>query len=200
MFGNKNYFMKKLALLFIISTTFSYAQSPGEELGKAIYYLLNKDEAKATYLKNVMTQTVSINSASKAFFSGSTREVLKIDLPEGTTNWFYRITTMDINTNYYYPQDETFYSEITEKKTFTINNKTDKSFNFYIIDDDSVNNFRQKGNDNFKYYSKYSKKNTQGFIDSCDLKSDNLWIGLINPNIRDGLKVIVEVVAFGNFK
>ena len=104
--------MKKLFLLFIISTTISYAQSPGEELGKALYYLLNKNEAKATYLKNVMTQTVSINSTSKAFFSGNTREVLKIDLPTGTKEWFYRITTMDINTNYYYPQEETFFSLI----------------------------------------------------------------------------------------
>jgi hypothetical protein len=192
--------MKKLVLLFIISTTFSYAQSPGEELGKALYYLLNKNEAKATYLKNVMTQTVSINSTSKALFAGSTRAVLKIDLPAGTTKWFYRITTMDINTNYYYPQEETFFSLIFDKKAFTINNKTNKSLNFYIIDDNSVNNFRQTENDNFKYYSKYSKTNTQGFIDSCDLTSNNLWIGLINPNIRDGLKVIVEVVAFGNFK
>ena len=200
MFGNKKRIMKKLFLLFIISTTFSYAQSPGEELGKALYYLLNKNEAKATYLKNVMTQTVSINSTSKAFFSGNTREVLKIDLPTGTTKWYYRITTMDINTNYYYPQEEAFFAQIFNKKAFTLNNKTDKPLNFYIIDDDSVNNFRQKGNDNFSYYNKYSKKNTQGFIDSCDLISNNLWIGLINPNIRDGLKVIVEVVAFGNFK
>jgi hypothetical protein len=61
--------MKKLVLLFmVISTSFSYAQSPGEELGKALYYLLNKNETKETYLKNVMTQTVSINSTSKAFF------------------------------------------------------------------------------------------------------------------------------------
>ena len=192
--------MKKLFLLFIISTTFSYAQSPGEELGKALYYLLNKNEAKATYLKNVMTQTVSINSTSKAFFSGSTRAVLKIDLPIGTKEWFYRITTMDINTNYYYPQEETFFSIITDKKAFKTNNKTNKPLNFYIIDDNSVNNFRQTGNDNFRYYSKYSKTNTQGFIDSCDLTSNNLWIGLINPNVRDGLKVIVEVVAFGDFK
>lgn len=192
--------MKKLILLLILSTTFSYAQSPGEELGKALYYLLNKNEAKATYIKNVMTQTVSINSTSKAVFAGSTRAVLKIDLPKGTKEWFYRITTMDINTNYFYPQEETFFSLISDKKAIKTNNKTNKPLNFYIIDDNSVNNFRQKGNDNFRYYSKYSKTNTQGFIDSCDIISDNLWIGLINPNVRDGLKVIVEVVAFGDFK
>ena len=191
--------MKKLVLLFIISTAFSYAQSPGEELGKALYYLFNKNEPKATYLKNVMTQTVSINSTSKAFFSGSTRAVLKLDLPKGTKTWYYRITTMDINTNYYYPQEETFFTQIFDKKAFTINNKTDKPLYFYIIDDNEVNNFRQTGNDNFRYYSKYTKTNTKGFIDSCDLISNNLWIGLINPNIRDGLKVIVEVVAFGDF-
>lgn len=191
--------MKKIFLISILITSHSYAQSPGEELGKALYYLFNKNEAKATYLKNVMTQTLSINSTSKALFSGSTREILKIDLPTGTTKWYYRITTMDINTNYYYPQEQTFFSLISNKKEFNINNQTNHPINFYIIDDNSVNNFRQKGNENFRYYTKYSKINTQGFIDSCDLISNNLWIGLINPNIRDGLKVIVEVVAFGNF-
>lgn len=191
--------MKKIFLISILITSHSYAQSPGEELGKALYYLFNKNEAKATYLKNVMTQTLSINSTSKALFSGSTREILKIDLPTGTTKWYYRITTMDINTNYYYPQEQTFFSLISNKKEFNINNQTNHPISFYIIDDNSVNNFRQKGNENFRYYTKYSKINTQGFIDSCDLISNNLWIGLINPNIRDGLKVIVEVVAFGNF-
>lgn len=106
---------------------------------------------------------------------------------------------MDIDTNYYYPQEETFFSLISDKKEFTINNKTDKTLNFYIIDDNSVNNFRQTGNDNFRYYAKYSKMNTQGFIYSCDIINNNLWIGLINPNIRDGLKIIVEVVAIGIF-
>jgi hypothetical protein len=106
---------------------------------------------------------------------------------------------MDININYYYPQDETFFSLISNKKVFNINNQTNNPISFYIVDDNSVDNFRQKGNDDFRYYTKYSKMNTQGFIDSCDLISNNLWIGLINPNIRDGLKVIVEVVAFGDF-
>jgi hypothetical protein len=32
--------MKKIILLFVLSTSFSYAQSPGEELGKALYYLI----------------------------------------------------------------------------------------------------------------------------------------------------------------
>ena len=97
-----------------------------------------------------MTQTGSINSTSKAFFSGSTRAVLKLDLPKGTKTWYYRITTMDINTNYYYPQEETFFTQIFDKKAFTINNKTDKPLYFYIIDDNEVNNFRQTGNDNFR--------------------------------------------------
>jgi hypothetical protein len=29
--------------------------------------------------------------------------------------------------------------------------------------------------------------------------SDDLWIGIKNPNMKDGLRVIVEVVAYGDF-
>ena len=67
------------------------------------------------------------------------------------------------------------------------------------MDDNSINNFLQTGNENFRYYSNYSKTNTRGFIGSCDLKFNNLWIGIKNPDLSHGLKAIVEVVAIGNF-
>jgi hypothetical protein len=196
--------MKKIFLLLALCTTFSYAQSSGEELGKALYYLLNKSEYKkdmqATYIREVLNQTVVINSSSNARFSGgNTRAGVKINLPIGTTKWYYRITLMNTNSYYSYPEQQTLFSLISNRQSFFVNNQTNYGVDFYVIDDNSINNFSQTGNENYRYYQKYSKLNTSGFIDSCDMISTNLWIGLKNPNITEGLKAIVEVVAFGNF-
>ncbi len=37
------------------------------------------------------------------------------------------------------------------------------------------------------------------FYGSCNLRYTNLMICLKNTNVKDGLKAIVEVVAYGNF-
>ena len=69
---------------------------------------------------------------------------------------------------------------------------------FYILGHSGdVNSFLQTGNNNFTYYSDYSKLNTNSFIGTCDYVQDNIWIGIKNPNSMQGLRVIVEVVSYG---
>ena len=196
--------MKKIILLLLLSTSFCYSQSTGEELGKALYYLLNRSEFKkdtqAKYIREIVNQTVVVNSSSNARFSGgNSRAGVKINLPLGTTRWYYRITLTGINSYYNYPTQETLFSLISNQKSFFVNNQTNYGIDCYVLDDFYMHNFLQTGNENFRYYTNYSSTNTKGFIGSCDLISNNLWIGIKNPNLTEGLKVIVEVVAFGNF-
>lgn len=197
--------MKYIFLLgLLVSTTFCYSQSPGEELGKALYYLLNRSEFKkdtqAKYIREIANQTVVVNSSSNARFSGgSSRAAVKINLPIGTTRWYYRITLTGVNSYYSYSNQETLFSLISNQKSFFVNNQTNYGVDCYVLDDFYIKNFLQTGNENFRFYANYSNTNTKGFIGSCDLTSNNLWIGIKNPNLTEGLKAIVEVVAFGNF-
>jgi hypothetical protein len=194
--------MRKLFwLIILLITNYSYSQSPAEDLGKSLYELINrKDNTSKNFYKEIANETVVINSSSNARFSGGkTRSGIKINLPVGTIKWVYRITLLSAKSYYSYPYEQTLFNLMSNKQKYIVNNQTNYGVDFYIVDDFDISNFLQTGNDNFKYYKNNSKLNTTGFVGVCDLLTDNLWIGIKNPNITEGLKAIVEVVAFGDF-
>ena len=160
----------------------------------------NTTQVQKVLYKEVMNEVVNVNSTSKARLSGgNTRQGLKVRLPFGTTKWYYRVTLMNINWNYTYQPRETLISLLSNNDPLFVNNQTDFGIDFYVLDDFSINNFSQTGNNNFKYYQDFTRLRTRGFYGECNLTQDNLWIGIKNNDISQGLKVIVEVVAFGNF-
>lgn len=195
--------MKKVFLLFVLISNSLLAQTTNQDVTSQLAKLINDIQnfkSGNTLYKQILNETVIINSSSNArFYGGKTRAGFKINLPEGTENWYYRITLLEPNSSYSYPYNSDFFSLIKNNNPLFINNQTNYGVDFFVLDDYSINNFLQTGNDNFRYYEKYSKKNTRGFIDSCDLKSNNLWIGVKNPDVSHGLKVIVEVIALGRF-
>lgn len=175
----------------------SYCQSPSPNLEKLISDL---SKGKNSHIKQVTTQTLTVNSSTKATLgSGSTRAVMKVQLPVGTTAWFYRVTLMDINTNYNYPDSESYYTLLKDKKPMTVNNQTPSGIDFYLLDKSAVNSFLIPRNKNFNHFTKYYRRESIGFVESCDLVSNDLWIGINNPNLRQGIKAIVEIVAMGNY-
>ena len=194
--------MRKIFLLLtFLITNFTFSQSPAEDLGKSLYNLINrKDNSSKNFYKEIVNKTVVINSSSNARFSGGkTRSGIKINLPVGTIKWVYRITLLSAKSYYSYPYEQTLFNLMSNNQKYIVNNQTNYGVDFYIVDDFDISNFLQTGNDNFKYYKNNSKLNTTGFVGVCDILTDNLWIGIKNPNITEGLKAIVEVVAFGNF-
>jgi len=197
--------MKKkfLVMIVLFSTSILSAQTTNQEVTSQLAKLINDIQnikRGNTLYKQILNETVIVNSSSNArFYGGKTRIGFKINLPEGTQTWYYRITLLEPNSSYTYPYNSDFFSLLKNHNPLFINNQTNYGVDFFVLDDYSISNFLQTGNDNFRYYEKYSKKNTSGFINSCDLKSNNLWIGLKNPDISHGLKAIVEVVAIGNF-
>lgn len=162
---------------------------------------MNNNKNTLSY-KEVVNEIVVINSASSARFSGgNSRQGLKVRLPLFTTKWYYRITLMDAYGSYNYQLRESLYSLLSNGYLLFVNNQTDFGIDFYVLDDFSINNFTQTGNDNFRYFRDFSKEKTRGFYGECSLNQNNLWIGLRNNNnITQGIKAIVEVVAVGNFK
>lgn len=194
--------MKKIILLTILLFSINSNSQTLLEFAKALSGKTNENTTvvqKALY-KEVINEIVIINSASNARFSqGKSRQAVKINLPKGTTKWQYRITLMDVNTNYNYTSEQTFYNLLANNHPAFVNNQTDYGIDFYIIDDYSVNNFLQTGNENYKVFSDYTRQKTRGFIGECGMIYSNLWIGLKNYNLKDGMKAIVEVVAYGDF-
>ena len=188
---NPHNIMKKAFLLFILISNSLIAQTTNQEvtsqLANLISNIQNFKSGKTIY-KQILNETVTINSSSNArFYGGKTRAGFKLNLPSGTDTWYYRITLLEPNSYFSYPYNSDFFSLIKNKTPFSINNQTNYGVDFYILDDFSINNFLQTGNDNFKYYNSFSKTNTRGFIGSCNMKTNDLWIGVKNPDVSHGL-------------
>jgi len=192
--------MKKLVLLSILFFSINSNAQTLLEIAKALAGTTENNTAQVQKIlyKEVMNEVVTINSTSKEMFSGgSSRKALYVRLPLGTTKWYYRITPMDVYANYYYQQRETFFSLLSNNYPLFVNNHCQKGLDFYIINDYAVSDFYAKRS--FNIYSNYTREKTLGFYGECNLTYNNLMICLNNPNLKDGLKVIIEVVAFGNF-
>ena len=159
--------------------------------------IFNAIAGKTESFKNVTSQVVEVNSIMK--FGGITRQVVQVLLPAGTEKWYYRITVLPVSMNYSYQSNETFFYLLKNKKSMEIYSPTlyDKdNINFFIIGHSGDKSSFLSDNA-FKSY--YTKKNINSFIEGSTLSLDNLWIGIENPNKVHGLKVIVEVVAWGYF-
>ena len=172
----------------------------GQTLEELYNDLINKDKPKQNivYYKSVLNEIVTLNSTSNEFWSGgNSKTALYVKLPLGTVKWHYRITLMDVRQNYFYNTNETLYSLLSNNHPLFVNNQTSLGINFYIINDYALNDFNEDRN--FNRYLDYQNENTSGFTGICNLRYNNLMICLKNSNLNDGLKAIVEVVAYGSF-
>jgi hypothetical protein len=188
--------MKKAIL--IVSLIFTI--STNAQTLKEIIQTLKGETIEKVFYKDIVNEVVVVNSNMKARFGGgNTRAAIKVNLPKGTKRWYYRITVTELNSYFSFSEKETLFYKIKENKTPSSVQLTSEGVDFYIIDSNSVSDFRQTGNDNYRHYTSFYKSKTSGFIDMSSFISDDLWIGIKNPNMKDGLRVIVEVVAYGDF-
>lgn len=188
--------IKKILLLYLLLFPLAnYSQSFEEIYNKLMDA---KKEVKKPYYKHVMYEVVNLNSTSNEFWKGgSSKSALRVNLPKGTLKWYYRVTLMDIRQNYTYNPNEYLFSLLTDDHPLFVNNQTSLGVNFYIINDYAESDFY--ADRNFYTYTDYQNEKTRGFHGICNLTYNNLMICLKNYNLKDGLKAIVEVVAYGNF-
>ncbi len=200
--------MKRLTILFLLFANFAFSQNDDSqkqlnELVNGILKSVLKEKPSkrvTSYYKEVINVTDIVNSSTKARFSGGkTRTGFKLNFPVGTTSWFYRITVMEPETSFYYTNDYSLSSLLKTQNSLFTNNQTNYGIDFFVIDDFSIDDFLQTGNNDFKCYTDYTRLNSIGFVNYSKLVKDNLWIGIRNPNLTQGLKVIIEAVAFGDF-
>jgi hypothetical protein len=189
--------MKKIFFLILLTSSFvSHSQTLQELYDK----LISKDKPveNRVHFKEVMTEIVTLNSTSNEMWKGgSSKTALYVKLPLGTVKWYYRVTLMDVRQNYFYNPNESLFSLISNDHPLFVNNQTSLGINFYIINDYAKNDFY--ADRNFSRYTDYENEKTRGFNGICNLTYNNLMICLKNYNLKDGLKAIVEVVAYGNY-
>jgi len=195
--------MKKGILLstLLFYTFFNtHAQSKFDRAFNEVLQVVNNATGS---LQSVTTQTIEVNSIAKARFSnGHTRQVVPIHLPRGTQRWWYRITVMDVSSNYSYSNNETFYYDLANRvPTDNMYRPTNSGIDFFLLQTSGdATTFCQTGNNNFTYIDGYYRPQSNSFIgEGLVPYPDNLWIGIRNDNKVDGLRVIVEVVAWGHF-
>jgi hypothetical protein len=190
----------KMKKIFIFTLLVLPIYNFGQTLEELYNDLINKDKPKQNivYYKSILNEIVTLNSTSNEYWSGgNSKSALYVKLPLGTVKWHYRITLMDVRQNYFYNTNETLYSLLSNNHPLFVNNQTSLGINFYIINDYALNDFNEDRN--FNRYLDYQNENTRGFTGICNLRYNNLMICLKNSNLKDGLKAIVEVVAYGSF-
>jgi hypothetical protein len=182
-----------VSLIFTISTNAQTLKEIVEVLGGK-----TETTSKKILYKEVLNEVVTINSTSNEMFSGgNSRQAIRVKLPIGTKKWYYRLTPLDVSSSYYYQPREAFISLLSNDYPLFVNDRTNYGFNFYIINDYALNDFYAKRQ--FNVYTNFTREKTLGFYGECNLTFNNLMICLTNTNVKQGLKVIVEVVAYGDF-
>lgn len=187
--------MKKMIFtlfsILIIST--SFAQKV--DFQEILRLIGNGFKDKPLFVNNVSTDTLSLNSISNsAFLGGQNRKTIEIKLPATSYRWFYRLTVLDINSNYSYRNDETLYFLMANNKNPTNLYTNNGRINvFFMGQSGDEYNFKQKRI--FSHWNNLSVLNVNSFYGQNNIVNQNLWMGIENIGDLQGVKVIVEIVA-----
>jgi hypothetical protein len=199
--------MRKILLLTFFSCLFGssvYSQNTLLEIlnivSEGLNTYNNAYNASRPTLKDIGTVTLDVNSASNEFWSGGhTRNYCEIPVPAGTLKWFYRATVMPIESNYTYGSNETLFYLLQNNKKIDLYAPSPLGVNILFFNHSGeVQSFYQ-GLTTYKSYQQFNKTNTRTAVGTIDIYQPKYWIGVQNKNQLDGLKVIIEVVALGNF-
>jgi hypothetical protein len=199
--------MKKL-FAFIIFTFFLggsvFTQNTLLEIlnivGEGLNAYNNGYNASRPSLKDIGTITLDVNSTSNEFWSGGhSRNYCEVPLPEGTAKWFYRATVMPIESNYSYASNETLYYLLSNNKKVDLYAPSPYGVSIKFFNHSGEIESFYQGSSSYKSYQQLNKTNTRTTVGTVDFYLPKFWIGVQNHNQMDGLKVIIEVVALGNF-
>ena len=106
---------------------------------------------------------------------------------------------MPIESNYTYGSNETLFYLLQNNKKIDLYAPSPLGVNILFFNHSGeVQSFYQ-GLTTYKSYQQFNKTNTRTAVGTIDIYQPKYWIGVQNKNQLDGLKVIIEVVALGNF-
>ena len=191
--------MKKIIISFFLLLIFNVGKAQKvtflsilEDIAKIALQV--REDQVMTY-QNVFNKETIVNSVSNANFSGGVaRKIFKINIPQNTVRWYYRVTVLDKTQGFRYQPNETLHYSLINKIDFRPFNTNSISMNMYFVSSSGdANNFLLSRS--FKYDSRASSLSTNSCFGISDLIGDNIWLGIENLSYMDGAKVIIEVVA-----
>jgi hypothetical protein len=199
--------MKKFLIITFLSCfvgTTVYSQNTLLDILNIVAEGLNSNNnaynAPVPTLKDLGTVKLDVNSKSNEFWSGGkSRNYCAVPIPEGTTKWFYRATVLPIESNYSYASNETLYYLLSNNKKVDLYAPSPYGVNIKFFNHSGEIESFYQGLSTYKSYQQLNKTNTRTTLGTIDFYLPKFWIGIQNENQMDGLKVIVEVVAMGNF-
>lgn len=194
--------MKKFVSLITLSIFLAVSSSLFAQ-NNSLLEILNqklgskKEAKKEAKFVEVLSEIVTVNSVSNARFKGGNNRVaFKLNIPQGTTAWYYKVNVLDLDDIVFTNSTNSLLYQL-ENNSLSLDNYSDKTVDFYVIPESNVANFMQTGNDNYLIYTEYTKKDISQDFGSSKNYKDDFWIGLKNNDKFKGIKVKIEVVALG---
>jgi hypothetical protein len=154
----------------------------------------------------VEERVITLNSGTRAALGGKSRTTIKIDLPPGTKQWYYSITTTPgpdaTNTLNLALQ---LSGLLTSGGTTLLSTQAVKippgsaTLDVYLLDAQNVIPFEHKVDRNGgTFYAKREgtiENTKQGIVRIDDFRSGTWYIGLKNPSEMNAINIHLEVVA-----
>lgn len=146
-------------------------------------------------------QSTYLNSGANATLGGKSRTYFNINLPANTVEWYYSFSVSSSKVN--------LYSQISKLNDPNGKNSILPSLitsplgnsvcDVYLMDKVNCDKFLSKDDNwggSFKYFVNYSSLNSKnGVFQIKEALSNNLCLGIKNPNVTEGITITFEVVA-----
>ena len=187
--------MKKIIILVLILTSSIVGQCQKLDLKSILSNLVHELQDRQQTYQTILNEEIIINSVTGAnYVGGKNRVYMKLNIPKDATNWVYRITVLDKNSNFKYQDNESLSWQIINRRVIDKMEINKLPINVYFMNN-SGDAYAFSNKKEFKSFNQYNILNTNSFTASSNLNSDNLYIGIENLSAFAGVKILLEVVA-----
>lgn len=152
--------------------------------------------------------TFIVHSQTYSIISDDYRSVVRIELPPNTIEWFYTVSTFNLQTTN--QSAGSLFSGLASLAgkadpvagialsalSSQVSTISESECNIYLLDGVEKNNFMNYNG--FKYYELGTRNRFNGgtvAIRSKNFLSGTFYLGFENPKLKDGVKIELEVVA-----
>jgi hypothetical protein len=187
--------MKKLAISFLFILFSQTIFSQKLDLMKILSNISNEFQDRQLSYQTILNEEFKINSTSNAAFSGGKDKIqIKLNIPKECEKWVYRITILDIKSNFKFQENETLSWQLINNRRIDDLYNMKVPINVVFMDNSGdVMNFMN--NKTYRRYNNYSVYNTNSFTAYSNLNTDNIYMGIENTSAMEGIKIILEIVA-----
>ncbi len=155
----------------------------------------------------VSDRLISLNGGLRASTGGKSRTIIQVNLPQGTTEWYYSFSTNPAGSGtknlQLLMQVTAAVADPTKISSFALSNieipSGSKTVDVYLLDQRNADAFINKVDNNGGtfYFSREGSVTAtrQGSVKVSQVSNNPMYIGIKNPSSLEGVDVTIEVVA-----